>query len=136
MIAIIRNIRPGATVTGSHICTVECPNCQDSRTLTYGGWSAIVCGSCKATLHRSKASQNAPSAAESRQQAHQAFHDFASGLTDKWEMYSIVFGLMDSRRLTLSEIKSIGPRYGVTAGAIQMRRCDWLNERSIESANA
>jgi len=59
MIAIIRNIRPGATVNGSHICTVECPNCQDSRTLTFGGWSAIVCRSCRATLYRNRRSLEA-----------------------------------------------------------------------------
>ena len=59
MIAIIKNIRPGATVNGSHICTVECPNCQDSRTLTFGGWSAVVCGSCRATLYRNRRSMEA-----------------------------------------------------------------------------
>ena len=59
MIAIIKNIRPGATVNGSHICTVECPNCQDSRTLTLGGWSAVVCGSCRATLYRNRRSLEA-----------------------------------------------------------------------------
>ena len=56
MIAIIKNIRPGATANGSHICDVECPNFQDSRTLTFGGWSAVVCGSCRATLYRNRRS--------------------------------------------------------------------------------
>ena len=59
MIAIIRNIRPEANVNGSHICDVECPNCQDSRTLTFGGWSAVVCGSCRATLYRNRRSMEA-----------------------------------------------------------------------------
>ena len=59
MIAIIKNIRPGFTANGSHICTVECPNCQDSTTLTLGGWSAIVCRSCRATLYRNRRSMEA-----------------------------------------------------------------------------
>ena len=62
MIAIIKNIRPGFTANGSHICTVECPNCQDTATLTYGGWSAIVCRSCRATLYRNRRSMEADNA--------------------------------------------------------------------------
>ena len=129
MIAIITNKRRHHTPNGTHVCAVTCPACGFTRGLSFGGWSAIVCGGCKATLNRSKASQNAPSAAESRQTAQQAFADFAAGSLEKWAMYGIVFGLMDSRRLTLTAIKSIGPRYGVTAGAIQMRRIDWLAMR-------
>ena len=129
MLAIITNKRRHHNQNGTHICAVTCPACGFTRGLSFGGWSAIVCGGCKATLHRSKASQNAPSAAESRQTARQAFADFEAGAIGKWAMYGILFGLMDSRRLTLTEIKSIGPRYGVTAGAIEMRRADWLAMR-------
>ena len=129
MLAIITDKRRHHQ-NGTLVCAVTCPACEATRfTVSFGGWSAIVCGGCKATLHRSKASQNAPSAAESRQTARQAFADFEAGSIGKWAMYGILFGLMDSRRLTLTEIKSIGPRYGVTAGAIEMRRADWLAMR-------
>ena len=62
MIAIIRNIRPGFTANGSHICTTICPNCQDMRTLTYCGWSAIVCRSCHVVLYRDRRSMEADNA--------------------------------------------------------------------------
>ena len=136
MLAIITNKRRHHNQNGAHICAVTCPACGFTRGLSFGGWSAIVCGGCKATLNRSKASQNAPTAAESRQTAQQAFADFAAGSLEKWAMYGILFGLMESRRLTLTEIKSIGSSYGVTAGAIQMRRADWINFRSMGANNA
>ena len=58
--------------------------------------------------------------------ARQAFQNFSSGKIDKWSMYSTIFGLMDAGKITLRALSSIGPEYGITAGAIKMRRCDWL----------
>ena len=59
-------------------------------------------------------------------QAQQAFQNFSNGKIDKWGMYSIIFNLMDAGKITLRALCSIGPKYGITAGAIKMRRCDWL----------
>ena len=38
---------------GSSICAVTCPRCEHSRTVSYGGWSALKCG-CGAELTRFK----------------------------------------------------------------------------------
>jgi len=57
MIAIITNKRAQANQNGSHVCTVTCPGCGYSRPVSFGGWSAIVCGGCKATLYRNSASK-------------------------------------------------------------------------------
>ena len=61
------------------------------------------------------------------QTAAKAFADFDAELIDRWDLYGIVFGLMDSRRLTLKEIKSIGDAFGISKAVIGMRRTDWLS---------
>tara|TARA_R110000744_G_scaffold86342_1_gene168681 strand:+ start:236 stop:730 length:495 start_codon:yes stop_codon:yes gene_type:complete len=61
------------------------------------------------------------------QTAAKAFADFNAELIDRWDLYEIVFGLMDSRRLTLKEIKSIGDAFGISKAVIGMRRADWLS---------
>ena len=61
------------------------------------------------------------------QTAAKAFADFDAELIDKWDLYGIVFGLMDSRRLTLKEIKSIRDAFGISKAVIGMRRTDWLS---------
>jgi len=53
LIAKISNRRPGAEAT---LCTVTCPECSGCYTLTFGGWSAVVCPGCKSTLYRNRAS--------------------------------------------------------------------------------
>ena len=57
MIAIITNKRPHHTPNGTHICAVTCPGCGFTQTVTFGGWTAIVCTACKGTLHRNRASR-------------------------------------------------------------------------------
>ncbi len=59
-------------------------------------------------------------------QARHAFQNFSNGKIDKWAMYGKIFDLMDAGKITLRALCSIGPEYGITAGAIKMRRCDWL----------
>ena len=56
MIAMISNKRPHTTQNGTHICAVTCPNCEHTQTVSYGGWTALVCPACKVTLHRNAAS--------------------------------------------------------------------------------
>ena len=53
LIAKISNRRQ---VNKSTLCIVTCPACSGSYSLTYGGWSAIVCPACKSTLYRNRAS--------------------------------------------------------------------------------
>ena len=60
------------------------------------------------------------------QKARQAFQQFTGGELDKWSMYATIFALMDARAITLQALCSIAPDYGITAGAIEMRRIDWL----------
>ena len=57
MIANITNRRPAPNQNGRSVCTVTCPSCGFTAPLSYGGWSAIVCGGCRATLHRNSASK-------------------------------------------------------------------------------
>ena len=62
MLAIITNKRRHHNQNGSHVCAVTCPACGFTRGLSYGGWSAIVCGSCKTTLYRTRRSMEADNA--------------------------------------------------------------------------
>ena len=57
-IAKITNRRPRPNMTdidrktyGSHMCEVTCGICGDTRTVSYGGWSALAC-ICGATIER------------------------------------------------------------------------------------
>lgn len=38
-----------------HLCEVTCPNCENTLTVSYGGWTALICNGangCGATLQR------------------------------------------------------------------------------------
>ena len=55
--AKITNRRPNPTgqhANGSHVCDVTCPKCEHTLTVTYGGWTGLVCGGCRATLRRTQ----------------------------------------------------------------------------------
>lgn len=63
MIAIITNKRRHHNQNGTHVCSVTCPACEATRfTVSFGGWSAIVCGNCKATLYRNRRSMESNNA--------------------------------------------------------------------------
>ena len=41
---------------------------------------------------------------------------------DKWATYGLVFGLMDPRKTSLSQIVEVAGRHGINEGVIRMRR--------------
>tara|TARA_R110000824_G_scaffold381204_1_gene573855 strand:- start:34 stop:372 length:339 start_codon:yes stop_codon:yes gene_type:complete len=59
---------------------------------------------------------------ETLQTIEQAFKSF-----DKWETYNLAFGLMDARKVTLTQIVEIAGRHGIKEGVIRMRREDYLH---------
>jgi len=60
--------------------------------------------------------------------AHEAFEDFS-----KWETYTIVFDLMDKKRLTLKKIAEIAFKYGIDGAVINARRRYFLQLRRQKS---
>ena len=48
-----------APLAGIRLTVVDgtCPSCGHEDTLSYGGWSAIVCQGCGVVLHRNKGSK-------------------------------------------------------------------------------
>ena len=125
MIAIITNKRAQANQNGSHVCAVTCPGCGYSRPVSFGGWSAIVCGGCKATLYRNSASERSdPDTITSSVRG--LFADFTGGTIAKWPAYAAIFAHMDSGRITLQSIRRIASDYGISGDVINMRRGDYL----------
>lgn len=55
MIAIISDRHFSPNRNGNSVCMVTCPGCDWFTNLTYGGWTAIICGGCKSILHRNRA---------------------------------------------------------------------------------
>jgi len=47
----------------------------------------------------------------------------------KWDVYEIVFDLMDRRKITLNMIQMIGSWNGIPEHVIRMRRLQWVNMR-------
>lgn len=53
-LAKITNRRGGESTNGKSICDVTCSSCGKTFIVSYGGWSALTCLYCSATLHKSK----------------------------------------------------------------------------------
>ena len=59
LVAKITNKRRHHNHNGTHICAVSCPDCGTTRGMSYGGWSAVACAGCDATLYRNRRSLEA-----------------------------------------------------------------------------
>ena len=44
---------------------------------------------------------------------------------DKWPTYTLAFGHVDARRITLAKVCEIAERHGITAGVVRYRRRYW-----------
>tara|TARA_R110000824_G_scaffold197027_3_gene380325 strand:- start:6610 stop:7008 length:399 start_codon:yes stop_codon:yes gene_type:complete len=128
MIRVVGKIthkRPQASCNGSHTCQVECPYCGRTGQYTFGGWSVLGCR-CGAEVYRSKASLAAVVRKErTLELVEQCFANWDQ-LGGKWVVYPIVFGLLDERKITLTEISTIAQRHNISDGTLRSRRAYFL----------
>lgn len=42
------------------VVTAQCPTCEESRTVAFAGWSALICPQCLREMHRPKPRRGRP----------------------------------------------------------------------------
>tara|TARA_R110000765_G_scaffold156493_2_gene259426 strand:+ start:683 stop:907 length:225 start_codon:yes stop_codon:yes gene_type:complete len=63
---------------------------------------------------------------------HTVLESFVNGDIEKFDAYGFVFGELDKRRITLTEICDIAHGVGLARGVIKMRRWQFIGMRRLK----